>query len=85
VYYYRDDNGVNRYLPEETYPPRREKRQASDADEDDALEWYTRSVLELPSYIDSAIRSSKPNEVYFFLKNKYVRVHYTPGTRMIRF
>ncbi|XP_068489845.1 albumin-2-like [Phaseolus vulgaris] len=79
VYYYRDDNGVNRYLPEETYPPRREKREVLSADEDAALKWYTSSVLEIPSYINSALRSSRTNEVYFFLKNKYVRVYYTPG------
>ena len=79
VYYYRDENGVNRYLPEETYPPRREKREALDANEDAALKWYTSSVLEIPSYINSALRSSRTNEVYFFLKNKYVRLYYTPG------
>jgi len=49
------------------------------ADEDAALKWYTSSVLEIPSYINSALRSSRTNEVYFFLKNKYVRVYYTPG------
>jgi len=79
VYYYRDDNGENRYLPEETYPPMREKRQVLEADNDAALDWYTTKVVEVPSYIDSAFRSSKPNEVYFFLKNKYVQVYYTPG------
>jgi len=79
VFYYTDDNGVRRDLPEETYPPRREKREALDADKDVALEWYTSSVLEIPSYINSAFRSSRAYEVYFFLKNKYVRVYYTPG------
>ncbi|BAT96662.1 hypothetical protein VIGAN_08363700 [Vigna angularis var. angularis] len=30
-------------------------------------------------YIDAAFRSSREYEVYFFAKNKYVRLHYTPG------
>ncbi|XP_014512929.1 albumin-2-like [Vigna radiata var. radiata] len=33
-----------------------------------------------PPYINAAIRSSRDHEVYFFAKNKYVRLHYTPGT-----
>ncbi|XP_022640663.1 uncharacterized protein LOC106770006 [Vigna radiata var. radiata] len=78
VYYYRDEDG-DRFLPEETYPPLRKKRQALEADNDAVLEWYTTKVVEVPSYIDSAFRSSRPNEVYFFLKNMYVRVYYTPG------
>ncbi|KAK7357684.1 hypothetical protein VNO80_16979 [Phaseolus coccineus] len=32
-----------------------------------------------PAYINAAIRSSREYEVYFFMKNKYVRVYYTPG------
>ncbi|ESW17876.1 hypothetical protein PHAVU_007G276100 [Phaseolus vulgaris] len=32
------------------------------------------------AYINAAIRSSRKNEVYFFMKNKYVRLHYTPGS-----
>ncbi|WVY96325.1 hypothetical protein V8G54_028476 [Vigna mungo] len=79
VYFYFDEDGTRRYLPEETYPPMREKRQALEADNDAALEWYTTKVVEVPSYIDSAFRSSRPNEVYFFLKNMYVRVYYNPG------
>ncbi|KAK7373210.1 hypothetical protein VNO80_06609 [Phaseolus coccineus] len=31
------------------------------------------------SYINAAFRSSREYEVYFFMKNKYVRVYYTPG------
>ncbi|QCE05053.1 albumin-2-like [Vigna unguiculata] len=31
-------------------------------------------------YINAAFRSSKEYQVYFFMKNKYVRLHYTPGT-----
>ncbi|KAK7357113.1 hypothetical protein VNO80_16396 [Phaseolus coccineus] len=31
------------------------------------------------AYINAAFRSSREYEVYFFMKNKYVRVHYTPG------
>nr|3OYO_A Chain A, hemopexin fold protein CP4 [Vigna unguiculata]3OYO_B Chain B, hemopexin fold protein CP4 [Vigna unguiculata] len=30
-------------------------------------------------YINAAFRSSSEYEVYFFAKNKYVRLHYTPG------
>ncbi|KAK7373209.1 hypothetical protein VNO80_06608 [Phaseolus coccineus] len=30
------------------------------------------------SYINVAFRSSREYEVYFFMKNKYVRVYYTP-------
>ncbi|XP_014510891.1 albumin-2 [Vigna radiata var. radiata] len=30
-------------------------------------------------YINAAFRSSRENEVYFFAKNKYVRLYYTPG------
>ncbi|QCD92876.1 Hemopexin-like repeat [Vigna unguiculata] len=30
-------------------------------------------------YINAAFRSSREYEVYFFMKNKYVRLHYTPG------
>ncbi|CAJ1967072.1 unnamed protein product [Sphenostylis stenocarpa] len=30
-------------------------------------------------YINAAFRSSKDFQVYFFMKNKYVRVQYTPG------
>jgi len=36
-------------------------------------------VLRNMAYINAAFRSSKDHEVYFFMKNKYVRVHYTPG------
>ncbi|XP_014511316.1 albumin-2-like [Vigna radiata var. radiata] len=32
-----------------------------------------------PVYIDAALPSSKPFQVYFFMKNKYVRLYYTPG------
>ncbi|ESW17879.1 hypothetical protein PHAVU_007G276300 [Phaseolus vulgaris] len=31
------------------------------------------------AYINAAFRSSKDYEVYFFIKDKYVRVQYTPG------
>ncbi|QCE05061.1 albumin-2-like [Vigna unguiculata] len=31
-------------------------------------------------YINAAIRSSRDHEVYFFMKNKYLRLHYAPGT-----
>jgi len=31
------------------------------------------------AYINAAFRSSREYEVYFFIKNKYVRVQYTPG------
>ncbi|QCE05066.1 albumin-2-like [Vigna unguiculata] len=33
-----------------------------------------------PVYIDAALPSSNPFQVYFFIKNKYVRLYYTPGT-----
>jgi len=45
----------------------------------DAYDWYFRGVLEIPSYIDSAFRSSRTNEVYFFLQDMYMRLEYTPG------
>ncbi|XP_014492280.1 albumin-2-like [Vigna radiata var. radiata] len=32
-----------------------------------------------PPYINAAFRSSRDYEVYFFAKNKYVRLSYTPG------
>ncbi|XP_014512853.1 albumin-2-like [Vigna radiata var. radiata] len=32
-----------------------------------------------PPYINAAFRSSRDYEVYFFAKNKYVRLYYTPG------
>ena len=32
-----------------------------------------------PSYINAAFRSSREFEVYFFMKDKYVRLYYTPG------
>ncbi|ESW17878.1 hypothetical protein PHAVU_007G276200 [Phaseolus vulgaris] len=31
------------------------------------------------AYINAAFRSSKDYEVYFFMKDKYVRLYYTPG------
>ncbi|XP_014513242.1 albumin-2-like [Vigna radiata var. radiata] len=31
-------------------------------------------------YINAAFPSSMPFQVYFFMKNKYVRLYYTPGT-----
>ncbi|KAK7354915.1 hypothetical protein VNO80_14157 [Phaseolus coccineus] len=31
------------------------------------------------AYINAAFRSSRDYEVYFFMKNKYVRLYYTPG------
>jgi len=31
------------------------------------------------AYINAAFRSSRDHEVYFFTKDKYVRVYYTPG------
>ncbi|KAL9319434.1 hypothetical protein ACSQ67_015951 [Phaseolus vulgaris] len=31
------------------------------------------------AYINAAFRSSREYEVYFFMKDKYVRVYYTPG------
>ncbi|WVY97140.1 hypothetical protein V8G54_029291 [Vigna mungo] len=30
-------------------------------------------------YINAAFRSSRENQVYFFMENKYVRLHYIPG------
>ncbi|KAK7356661.1 hypothetical protein VNO80_15936 [Phaseolus coccineus] len=33
----------------------------------------------LPRYTNSTFRSPTTNEVYFFLRDKYVRVYYTPG------
>ncbi|WVY97142.1 hypothetical protein V8G54_029293 [Vigna mungo] len=32
-----------------------------------------------PPYINASFRSSRDYEVYFFAKNKYVRLYYTPG------
>ncbi|KAK7355039.1 hypothetical protein VNO80_14284 [Phaseolus coccineus] len=45
----------------------------------DAYDWYFRGVIEIPSYIDSAFLSSRTNEVYFFLQDKYMRLDYTLG------
>nr|XP_007153008.1 hypothetical protein PHAVU_004G178800g [Phaseolus vulgaris]ESW25002.1 hypothetical protein PHAVU_004G178800g [Phaseolus vulgaris] len=36
-------------------------------------------VQKMPGYIESAFRSSRTNEVYFFFRNKYMRLYYTPG------
>ncbi|TKY58267.1 Albumin-2 protein [Spatholobus suberectus] len=77
---YLDEDGEERYLPEETYTPDRQKREVSYDNVDAALEWYTHKVVEVPIYITAAFRSARKNEAYFFMKNKYVLVDYAPGT-----
>ncbi|KAL2326640.1 hypothetical protein Fmac_025698 [Flemingia macrophylla] len=83
---YVDENGVEIDLPEETYPPScRHKRDISGSHDhsntnDDALEWYTRKVIDNRSYVNAAFRASTENEAYLFMQNKYVLVNYAPGT-----
>ncbi|RDY04793.1 hypothetical protein CR513_11448, partial [Mucuna pruriens] len=84
IHSYRDENGVERDLPEETYTPSsssRQKRETSDDNQDAALEWYTDEVINVLSYINAAFRASRTNEAYLFMKNEYVLMNYAPGTK----
>ena len=58
-------NSINRCLWEECKYPQ--------------IKSYLSLVLRKMAYINAAFRSSKDYEVYFFMKDKYVRVYYTPG------
>lgn len=42
--------------------------------------YYTEGVAHIGSYIDSAFRSTYRNEVYIFMRQKYVLVNYAPGS-----
>ncbi|XBI76407.1 hypothetical protein VPH35_069650 [Triticum aestivum] len=44
------------------------------------IEYYAEGVAHIASYIDSAFRSTYWNEVYIFIKEKYVLVNYAPGS-----
>jgi len=58
-------NSINRCLWEECKHPQ--------------IKSYISLVLRKMAYINAAFRSSREYEVYFFMKDKYVRVYYTPG------
>ncbi|KAK7354975.1 hypothetical protein VNO80_14220 [Phaseolus coccineus] len=44
--------------------------------------WYYSGDEKIVGYIESALRSSRTNEVYFFLQTKYMRLYYTSGQQI---
>ncbi|KAF7106024.1 hypothetical protein CFC21_106789 [Triticum aestivum] len=67
------------YVPEEIesmWPYRRSLGTTNDV----PIEYYAEGVAHIASYIDSAFRSTYWNEVYIFIKEKYVLVNYAPGS-----
>lgn len=46
-----------------------------------STDWYARDVAKIESYnIDTAFRSSRANEAYLYMSNKYVMLNNAPGT-----
>ncbi|GJX27244.1 hemopexin fold protein [Tanacetum coccineum] len=52
--------------------------------EEAIIEYYIEGVTTIKSYIDSAFRSTRTNEVYLFFENEYVVLNYAPGTTNAR-
>ncbi|OWM76580.1 hypothetical protein CDL15_Pgr005544 [Punica granatum] len=47
------------------------------------IDWYSKEVANLESYIDAAFLSSSANEAYLFMRNEYVLMNYAPGSDKI--
>ncbi|PSS04825.1 Albumin-2 like [Actinidia chinensis var. chinensis] len=78
VTYYIDRETRQRQRLEVLYYPERErdKREVSN----DPADWYAVDAANYESYINAAFRSSRRNEAYLFMNNKYVLLNYAPGT-----
>ncbi|KAL9319430.1 hypothetical protein ACSQ67_015947 [Phaseolus vulgaris] len=96
---YTDENGKNRYLPEEIYPPMRKKRETLDADEDAALK-CDKILTDLrwiydgfPSLVDTPFGEYgidrafdiEGNEAYIFRTKLCAYMDYAPVQQMTRF
>ncbi|PWA84934.1 albumin-2 [Artemisia annua] len=78
VSYYPDNNN-NRWSKMLERQRAKRKVPVSKAEQDRMDE-----MLTIESYIDSAFRSTRTNEVYLFFQNEYLVLNYTPGTTNAR-
>ncbi|GKD23103.1 retrovirus-related pol polyprotein from transposon TNT 1-94, partial [Tanacetum coccineum] len=64
----------------------REKKEVAEskAERERTFKYYFEEVLTIESYIDSAFRSTRTNEVYLFFQNEYLVLNYAPGTTNAR-
>lgn len=74
---YLDENRLRRRLQIHEVPERR-KRSVDTSDE--LIEYYINGVADVDNYFDSALRSTRKNEVYMFIKGEYALVDYAPGS-----
>ncbi|GKD92393.1 hemopexin fold protein, partial [Tanacetum coccineum] len=80
VPYYND---YNTRLTIEEFPQRENRaleKRAVATSNTDIIEYYIEGMTTITSYIDSAFRSTRTNEVYLFFQNEYVLLNYAPGT-----
>ncbi|AET02242.2 albumin-2 protein [Medicago truncatula] len=82
--YYKDDNGMRRELPKETYTPHESKvhkREVSSSQDNEEVGLHSYGAVEAtPIYINAAFRASANNEAYLFMNNEYVLINYARGS-----
>lgn len=85
ITFYIDDNGAQRFLPEETYTPHErdqvQKRDVSLSQDNEEVELHSYGAEEnIPIYINAAFRASANNEAYLFMNDEYLLINYARGS-----